>query len=341
MTMSIKKLGRNKYLIDLYDSRGKRIRKIYKLPKEDVEKIHIELKRRKYFDKDKVPYKTKMKVDEFFNRFIEYKRQTVSNSTYREYISRINFWREKHLEKSKFFFSLNRIEIEEIANKINLSPRTINYYINILKQIYNYALELNLIDSNPAKSIKALYQSPRKQPRFLSQEEAKLIIDNSSEFYKDLFKFLLYTGVRKDEARFLEWSDIDFKKNHVRIRIKATFTTKTRRGRNIPMNSAVNKVINKRYENKNSNYVFANQEGSNFSPTAWMKYLGNLIKKLEIKDIKIHTFRHTFASWLAMEGVDLATIAQLLGHSNIKTTMIYSHLAPDYVQKAVQRLPEI
>lgn len=339
--MPIKKVNRNKYLIDLYDSRGKRIRKIYKLPKEDVEKIHIELKRRKYFEKDKVPYKTKMKVDEFFTKFLEYKRRTVSDSTYREYRSRINFWRKRHLKKSTNFYPLSRIEIEEIANEINLSPRTINYYVNTLKQIYNYALELNLIDSNPAKFIKALYQSPRKQPRFLSQEEAKLIIDNSSEFYKDLFKFLLYTGVRKDEARFLEWSDIDFKKNHVRILIKATFTTKTRRGRNIPMNSLVNKIINKRYENKNSNYVFANQEGNNFSPTAWMKYLDNLTRKLEIKDVKIHTFRHTFASWLAMEGVDLATIAQLLGHSNIKTTMIYAHLAPDYVQMAVQKLPKI
>ena len=58
-----------------------------------------------------------------------------------------------------------------------------------------------------------------------------------------------------------------------------------------------------------------------------------------IKNATLHTFRHTFASWLVMENIDLPTIAQLLGHSDIKTTMIYSHLAPDHVKKAVERLP--
>ena len=72
-----------------------------------------------------------------------------------------------------------------------------------------------------------------------------------------------------------------------------------------------------------------------------MKYLKLLAQKTGIRNINIHTFRHTFASWLAMEGEDLITIAQLLGHSDIKTTMIYSHLAPDYVQRAVEKLPSL
>jgi len=61
-------------------------------------------------------------------------------------------------------------------------------------------------------------------------------------------------------------------------------------------------------------------------------------KRANVKDVTLHTFRHTFASWLVMESVDIPTIAELLGHADIKTTMKYAHLAPEHVKKAVERL---
>jgi len=70
-----------------------------------------------------------------------------------------------------------------------------------------------------------------------------------------------------------------------------------------------------------------------------MKKLIRITKKCGFPDVtKIHSLRHTFASHLVMAGVDLPTVKRLMGHSDIKTTMIYSHLADEHVDRAVERL---
>ena len=66
--------------------------------------------------------------------------------------------------------------------------------------------------------------------------------------------------------------------------------------------------------------------------------LVRLCGKLAIKNVNLHTFRHTFASHLIMSGVDLPTVQKLLGHKDIQTTMIYAHLAPEHLKHAVQKL---
>ena len=69
------------------------------------------------------------------------------------------------------------------------------------------------------------------------------------------------------------------------------------------------------------------------------KKLIRIAKKNGIKDLtKLHTLRHTFASQLVMNGVDLPTVKKLMGHANIDTTMIYSHLADEHVEKAIEKL---
>lgn len=79
--------------------------------------------------------------------------------------------------------------------------------------------------------------------------------------------------------------------------------------------------------------------GGLYSDSAWWYYLKKRIKKLNIENANLYTFRHTFASWLAMEGVEMRTIAEFLGHLRIETTMINAHLVPEHVKRAVERLP--
>ena len=65
-----------------------------------------------------------------------------------------------------------------------------------------------------------------------------------------------------------------------------------------------------------------------------------IAEKAGIEDFtKVHTLRHTFASHLVMQGVDLPTVQRLMGHASVETTMIYAHLAPDHLSKAVNKLP--
>jgi len=108
------------------------------------------------------------------------------------------------------------------------------------------------------------------------------------------------------------------------------------------MNSGVLELL-KKLKNENdrglkSNFVFPDKDGGK-SKEKYRRQLIRIAQKTNINNLtKIHSLRHTYASHLVMSGVDLPTVQKLLGHSDIQTTMIYSHLAPDHLADAVEKL---
>ena len=345
MAVLRKRIGKkfDSWILDYIDANKKRHRRVIghtdTMTKKQAERIRIEREREKYYQREGIPIISKIPTNEFFDKFRSIKKRIITSRTMVTYESRIKFWEDIHLKKSSNFTPLNRIEIDEVVEKILLHPNTINNYITILKQIYQYAMELKLIHENPAKGIKLSYKEGSKITRFFSKAEISQIIELCNSFYSDLFQFLLYTGMRKNEVRFLEWNDIDFKEGIIRIRAKEGFSPKTKKGRNIPMHPIVKEILSNR--SKESNLIFPSPTNDLFAPNTWWYYLRDRLRKLGIRNASVHTFRHTFASWLAMEGVEMRTIAELLGHSRIETTMIYAHLAPDHVKRAVERLPNL
>jgi len=334
----VRKRGK-KWYIDYIDASGKRIRKVEGDTKKQAERILAELESRKYYEKENIPVLDKISVEELWERFISMKKKRVRPRTMETWKPRLNFWKEKHLQKSKNFSLLPRLIIDKIIDELaeKYEAKTVNDYINVLQQIYRYAKDLNLLQQNPAEKIKRLKESSKKPPRFLSKEEVNKILEHSNDFYKSLFQFFLYTGMRRDEVRFLEWSETDFKNKIIRLGNKENFTTKSGKNRNIPMHSIVKKILEKRPQN--TTLVFESPEGGEFGRGTWRTVLLQAAKRAGVENITLHTFRHTFASWLVMEAVDIPTVAQLLGHSDIKTTMKYAHLAPEHVKRAVDRLP--
>ena len=339
--MAIRKRG-SKWYIDYYDSTGKRIVKVGGRTKKEAEMVLSELMRKKYFEKHNVQYLSEITTHELFERFREMKKKRISKRTWDDYVSYLRFWEEKHTTKK--FKTLSRLDIERALQELSqsLAPKTVNGYLSALKQLYRYAEELRVIGVNPAENIKKFQEIPRKTPRFFTKDEIKAILNLCNDYYRDLFLVLLYTGLRRDELRFLEWSDVDFKNKVIKVRNKENFSTKTKKGRTIPMHPEVEKILKKRKKD-NPRLVFPSPRNK-YKPVkkdSWRAKLVRILKKLNIQNANLHTFRHTFASWLVMEGIDLPTVAQLMGHSDIKTTMIYSHLAPDHVKKAVEKLPKI
>lgn len=145
--------------------------------------------------------------------------------------------------------------------------------------------------------------------------------------------------MRKSELESLTWSDIDFNRKRIKIRCKDDWSPKTSE-REIPINNGLLELLlNRRQKDKGlCQYVF-HRNGEKIDPNLLRRQLIALVKQCELADLtKIHTLRHTFASHLVMGGVDLPTVKKLLGHTNIDTTMIYSHLADEHVDKAVEGL---
>ena len=156
-----------------------------------------------------------------------------------------------------------------------------------------------------------------------------------TDHVKPLILLSLNTGCRRGELFDLTWENIDLDR---RILTVTGATAKSRRTRHIPLNrEATSVLLNWRAQSEEqSGLVFVNEQGERFdrANSSWRR----LLKDAQIAAFRWHDMRHHFASRLAMGGVDLNTIRELLGHSDYSMTLRYAHLAPEFKLKAAEVL---
>lgn len=219
---------------------------------------------------------------------------------------------------------------------------TVNFEVGALKMMFNLAIKWGYIKENPTRESVPLKVKDAKEPRFLSKRECRQLLDSSPPDLHPIFFTFLNSGMRKAELENLEWADIDLRRSKIRIRRKKTWQPKTGE-REIPMNEDLLKLFKRlKSENKTgmkSDLVFPEKSGKKIGANKLRVKLIALAKKAGVENLtQIHALRHTFASHLVMSGVDLPTVQKLMGHSDIQTTMIYTHLAPDHLTDAVDKL---
>ena len=216
---------------------------------------------------------------------------------------------------------------------------TVNMELKTLRTIFNYAIKWGYLKENPTKGVSKLKVTDAKKPRFLSKDEIKCLLDNCGRELYPIFYTFLNTGMRLGELVNLTWDDIDFKSHKIYIQTKEFWHPKTGE-RTIPMSDGVFDLLSELRKKREPNFkfVFAGKKDGPLT-IKLRERLITVAKKCGFEDVtKIHTLRHTFASHLVMNGVDLPTVQRLLGHSDIQTTMIYAHLAPDHLSDAVNKL---
>jgi integrase len=155
-----------------------------------------------------------------------------------------------------------------------------------------------------------------------------------TDHLKPIVLLALNTGCRRGELFNLGWQDIDFGNRLVTVVGK---TAKSLQTRHIPLNDEAFDTIQKWHSQRGkSEYVFPSSDGERMDniSTSWE----HLMEKAKIKKFRFHDCRHDFASKLVMAGVDLNTVRELLGHSDIKMTLRYAHLAPQKLAAAVAKL---
>ncbi len=128
-----------------------------------------------------------------------------------------------------------------------------------------------------------------------------------------------------------------WKKKQIAIVNTDTFRTKTGKSRIAPMNETVYSILSNR--SQSNEYVFTKENGYRFNNNHISHYFKKIVRRVGLNDkYHVHTLRHSFASWLVQKDIPIFTVQNLLGHSSVNTTLIYSHLSTSALHSAVNVL---
>jgi len=231
------------------------------------------------------------------------------------------------------------MDYQNYRKKEEASNTTINMEITCLRTLFSLAMKWGYAKINPTNGVGLLKQEVNTSPEFLTEAQCKKILDKADDFMYPILFTLLNTGLRKGELENLEWKDVDFDRRKIKVQYKDDWSPKTAE-RQIPINDDLYVLLKKHKNEFASNCPFIFQRnGERIASNYLRKRFMLLTASCGFPELtKIHSLRHTFASHLVMKGVDLATVKQLLGHTDIDTTMIYSHLTEKHVDEAVDKL---
>ena len=177
------------------------------------------------------------------------------------------------------------------------------------------------------------FQERQYVMKILDREEIARLINAAKDYLKPIIITALNTGMRRGELFNLRWNDVDFAEHFI-------FIKKSKSGfmRKIPMNDLVAATL--KNIKRESEFVFCSpRTGGRL--TAVGDSFKAACRKAGAPDLRFHDLRHMAATYMVTGGVDLATVSQILGHSDIKMTMKYAHPTPENKRNAVNVLAEI
>jgi integrase len=232
---------------------------------------------------------------------------------------------------------------EEAATARDQSPlvsaASVNVALRHIKAAMSTAARWQLIVKNPFERL-PLVTIPKRTPAFLTIQDAERLLSGIAEpWLKDFIIFAINTGMRRGEILSLRWSDIDAGARVARITNTDEFTTKSGEERTVSLNDAALMVVNRLKVSKRHDYIFTCEHGRRLNADRVTHAFKAAIRAAGLPEgLHLHSTRHSFASLLVGGGTSLFTVSKLLGHSNSKTSEIYSHLLPSHMQHEVDKI---
>ena len=282
-------------------------------------------------------------ADFFTNTYFPNARHEKSPRSYKREESLFRLWISPVIGNKPFKDISADIDLTLIKRNMaraGRAPRSIHYMLAVVRQIFNYAGRLGVFNGeNPVKKMrKPKYDN--KRLRFLSHEEADQLLDAlylKSPQVCEMSLLSLHSGMRAGEIFSLTWGDVDLDHDLINLR-----DTKSGASRTLHMTNQVRNILAVKNRGKHGELVFPGRGGVQIS--AISKTFDYTVKALGFNDgvtdrrqkATFHTLRHTHASWLVMEGIDLYTVQKIMGHSTLAMTQRYAHLTPDKFKRATE-----
>ena len=268
-------------------------------------------------------------------------------------------------------FQQKKFHIKLIDNKViksfiakekekGFKDNTINRKISSVKSFFNYLYNFEIIRDNPAKYIRSqkekkglpffiredhireLMNKPLnmnlKDRRYKDDNKVKKHITNKLEGFRDqaILELFYSTGLRLSELLGINICDIDEKKQSVKVLGKGSKERIVMIGK-VALNS-INRYLSKQGKSLSSNFddpLFISNKGNRLSKRTLQRRIKRYLDETT-KNGSVHTLRHTFATHLMERGADILTVKELLGHTSLSTTQIYTQLNPEVIKKVYQ-----
>ena len=215
-----------------------------------------------------------------------------------------------------------------------ISNTTINRDIEVLRKMFNIAIQNGWLTKNPCTGITKLRQE-NKLERYLTPDDEIRLIEacvGRFEYMKHIIQFALNTGMRKEEILSLTWKCVNFDNNKITL-----LDTKNGKKRFIPINSVVRSILKDAHKKKICDYVFVNP----ITQTRYSDLKRSFVavcKSANVENFRFHDLRHTSATRMVGAGVPITMVKDILGHSDIHTTMRYAHAITEQSLEAIETL---
>lgn len=234
---------------------------------------------------------------------------------------------------------VDKVDNDDVINyitklkKLGKKDKTIASHLTTIKNFYNFLILENVVDNNPAVTVD-LPKQKQVLPSVLSRQEIEKLLDIKVKNRYDarnkaMLELMYATGLRISELLSLKIEDISLENDNIRVLGKGN------KERYVPLGDyailALKQYCNdyrQQFIKKPTDYLFLNNRGYKMTRQNMFEYLQKLALEKQITTpFSLHTLRHSFASHMLQNGADLRSIQELLGHSSISTTQIYTHVA--------------
>lgn len=290
-----------------------------------------------------------MEGKEIIYEFLDYISYEKKYSDYTEKNYELDLFKYfEYLDKNNLNYLT--VKYKDVSNftlflaKQNYKSTTINRIDSSIRSFYNYLELEEKINGNPFKAASNL-KVPKRLPNYFKYDEYLTmisVIDKDDYEYRNrlILEMLFATGLRVSELSNIKIKDIDFSEREIKIMGKGSkerfvFYNKECA---IVLDSYLMECRSKLLNGKDSEYLFINHLGDKLTDRGIRLIIDKIVKKSCIKSkVSPHTFRHTFATMLLNEGCNIKSVQELLGHSSLGTTGIYTHLTNDEVRLAYMK----
>ncbi|MCI0371433.1 MAG: site-specific integrase [candidate division NC10 bacterium] len=215
------------------------------------------------------------------------------------------------------------------------APIASNRELAVLKALFNRCLEWGKYEGeNPVRRVK-LRKEPRRRLRYLEPEEEAALLAAAAEPLRTMILVGIHAGLRlRSEALTLRWADVDLRRRLLTVQAAYAKSGQTRSvNLNAPLRDALGRL---RMQDGAGEFVFSRRDGSPYRSVRTA--FATACRRAGLKEVTPHVLRHTFASRLAMAGVDLRTLQELGGWTELEMVQRYAHLSPSHKAEAVERI---